>query len=41
LLFGREIDPRKEIIAPALAKRKAGYGEAGPDYKQELRDALR
>jgi hypothetical protein len=41
LLYGREIDPRKEIIAPALAKRKAGYGEAGPDYKQELRDALR
>src|SRR6185295_7064354 len=25
LLYGREIDPRKEIIAPALAKRREGY----------------
>ena len=41
LIYGREIDPRKEIIAPALAKRKAGYGEPPQDYKQELRDALR
>ena len=41
LLYGHEIDPRKEIIAPALAKRKAGYGQGRPDYKQELRDALR
>ena len=41
LMYGREIDPRKEIIAPALAKRKAGYGEASDDHKQELRDALR
>jgi len=40
-IYGREIDPRKEIIAPALAKRKAGYGEPSRDYKQELRDALR
>ena len=41
LIYGREIDPRKEIIAPALAIRKAGYGEPTRDYKQELRDALR
>ena len=41
LIYGREIDPRAEIIAPALAKRKAGYGEPDRDYKQELRDALR
>jgi hypothetical protein len=41
LIYGREIDPRKEIISPALAKRKAGYGEPARDYKQELRDALR
>ena len=41
LIYGREIDPRKEIIAPALAKRKAGYGEPSQDHKQELRDALR
>jgi hypothetical protein len=40
LIFGREIDPRAEIIAPALAIRKAGYGEPTRDYKQELRDAL-
>jgi hypothetical protein len=41
LIYGREIDPRKEIIAPALAIRKAGYGEPTRDYKRELRDALR
>ena len=41
LIYGREIDPRTEIIAPALAIRKAGYGEPPRDYKQELRDALR
>lgn len=41
LIFGREIDPRTEIIAPALAIRKAGYGEPTRDYKQELRDALK
>jgi hypothetical protein len=40
LIFGREIDPRKEIIAPALQKRKEGYGEPTRDYKQELRDAV-
>jgi len=41
LIFGREIDPRAGIIAPALAIRKAGYGEPTRDYKQELRDALK
>jgi len=41
LIFGREIDPRKEIIAPALQKRREGYGEPTRDYKQELRDAAR
>ena len=41
LIYGREIDPRAEIIAPALAIRKAGYGEPTRDYKQELRDALK
>ena len=41
LIYGREIDPRAEIIAPALAIRKAGYGEPARDYKQELRDALK
>ena len=41
LIFGREIDPRAEIIAPALQKRREGYGEPMHDYKQELRDAVR
>ena len=36
LIFGREIDPRAEIIAPALAKRRAGYGLPTRDYKAEL-----
>jgi hypothetical protein len=39
ILFGREIDPRQEIIAPALARRRAGYGEPTRDYKAELREA--
>jgi hypothetical protein len=41
LIYKREIDPRAEIIAPALALRKAGYGEPSTDHKQELRDALK
>jgi hypothetical protein len=41
LIFGREIDPPKEIIAPALRKRREGYGEPTRDYKQELREAVR
>ena len=40
LIFKREIDPRQEIIAPALRKRRAGYGESARDYRQELRDAV-
>lgn len=39
LLYGREIDPRREIIAPALAKRRKGYGEPPEDYKQQLKEA--
>src|ERR1043166_699600 len=39
LIYGREIEPRKEIIAPALAKRKEGNGEPTRDYKQERRAA--
>ena len=41
IIYGREIDPRVEIIAPALQKRREGYGEPTRDYKQELRDAIR
>jgi len=40
LIYGREIDPRTEIIAPALKKRREGYGEPTRDYKQELREEL-
>lgn len=40
IIFGREIDPRVEIIAPALEKRRIGYGEPIRDYKQELRDGV-
>ena len=32
------IDPCAEIIAPALAERRRGYGEPTRDYKQELRE---
>ena len=39
LLYGREIDVRQEIIAPALAKRRAGYDLPTRDYKRELREA--
>jgi hypothetical protein len=41
LIYGREIDPRAEIIVPALARRKAGYGEPTRDYKTELRESAR
>src|SRR2546423_5849438 len=40
LLYRRDIDPRQEVIAPARARRKAGYGQP-QDHKQELRDALK
>jgi hypothetical protein len=39
LIYGRELDPRTEIIAPALAERKRGYGEPTHDWKAELREA--
>ena len=38
-IYGREIDPRTEIIVPALEERRLGYGEPPDDLKQELKDA--
>jgi len=35
-LFHGEIDIRREIIEPAIARRKQGYGEIPPDYKRTL-----
>lgn len=35
-LFGSEIDIRRDIIEPAVARRKQGYGESPPDYKKAL-----
>lgn len=35
-IYGREIDIRRDIIEPALARRKLGYGQPPPDYKQAL-----
>ena len=35
-VFGRAIDINTEIIAPALARRRAGYGEPAPNYKRVL-----
>jgi hypothetical protein len=35
-LFQGEIDIRREIIEPAIARRKQGYGETPPDYKGAL-----
>jgi hypothetical protein len=36
-LFRREIDVRREIIEPAITRRRQGYGEPPPDYKGALR----
>jgi len=35
-IFHAEIDIRREIIEPANARRKLGYGETPPDYKKSL-----
>jgi hypothetical protein len=35
-VFGAVIDLHTAIIAPALARRRAGYGEPAPDYKRVL-----
>jgi hypothetical protein len=33
-----EIDVRREIIEPAMLRRKQGYGESPPDYKTSLNE---
>ena len=35
-IFGGEIDIRRDIIEPAGARRRRGYGESPPDYKRML-----
>jgi hypothetical protein len=35
-LWNTEIDLRTEIIQPALARRRQGYGEPPPSYKRVL-----
>ena len=35
-IFHGTIDIRQEIIAPAIARRKQGYGETPPNYKKQL-----
>jgi hypothetical protein len=37
-IFKGEIDIKRDIIAPAIARRKQGYGEPPPDYKSILRE---
>jgi hypothetical protein len=37
-IFKSQIDVRQEIIQPAIARRKQGYGEEPPDYKSILRE---
>jgi len=34
--FHAEIDIRRDIIEPAIARRRQGYGEPPPDYKTAL-----
>jgi len=35
-IFQVEIEVRRDIIEPAIARRKQGYGELPPDYKKVL-----
>jgi hypothetical protein len=38
-IYGREIDPKAEIILPALAERRKGYGLPTTDWKAKLPDS--
>lgn len=35
-IYKRDINVREEIIEPAIARRKQGYGETPPDYRRVL-----
>jgi hypothetical protein len=35
-IYHEEIDVRRDIIEPAIARREQGYGESPPDYKRFL-----
>ena len=35
-IFREDIDIQRDIIEPAMARRKQGYGEQPPDYKKSL-----
>lgn len=37
-LWPADLEVRREIIAPAIARRRVGYGETPPDYKRVLRE---
>jgi hypothetical protein len=37
-LFNADLNVHSEIIAPAIERRKKGYGETPPDYKRSLDD---
>lgn len=37
-LWHSDLDIRREIVGPALARRRAGCGESPPDYKRILGD---
>ena len=37
-LWQSDLNVRREIVGPALARRRVGYGESPPDYKRVLGD---
>jgi hypothetical protein len=39
-LWQAPLDVGQDIVAPALARRRAGYGDPPPDYRRSLVDGL-
>jgi hypothetical protein len=39
-LWQAPLDVGRDIVAPALARRRAGYGDPPPDYRRSLVDGL-